>query len=1345
MHEATKQTPSGLRPGFTPLGMWAFSIGTSIGWGSFIVTCNTYLLKSGILGTIFGLLAGAAVIFVITWNLQYMIRSSPDAGGIYTFEKRVGSKDLGFLAFWFVLLTYLAILWANITSVPLFARFFLGDTFQFGFHYHIFGYEVWFGEALLAICAVVLVGLVCTLSVRLSNHIVMIAALIFAAAFTACAVFAIVKHDSGLSYQPMYTEGSGAFAQIVRIAAISPWAFIGFENISHFSEEYSFPLKKVRRILIWSVVITTLLYIFVSLLSISAYPPEYAGWLDYIRDMGNLDGIKAVPAFYAAEHYLGKTGIVVLLLALFSVIMTSLFGNMMALSRLLFAAGRDGDAPKALASLNKRGVPHKAIFAIVAVSAAIPFLGRTAIGWIVDVTTLGATIIYALISHAVFLHARKSKRKTEMRTGVAGMVLMAVFVLLLLIPGLLPFDAMETESYVLFIVWSVLGLVYFHVLIRRDKNRTHGHRFVVWIVLLMLVLFASMMWVSRATESAADNAVQQIFEYHENHPSDGSAEAEAARSEFLQSQAERISRTNTLYTVVSLGLFLLSIGIMMNNYRETKQLDEQLTAVKKRTATDSLTGVRNKYAFSLAKVHLNEHIEQQDAPPFALVVCDINGLKDVNDTSGHQAGDRYICKACKVICEHFKHSQVYRIGGDEFTVLCQGQDYENIDALLSEMNTVNDAHQNIDDVQIAFGMARYENDENTEAVFERADRLMYRHKAALKEETPQSEMHKTTTERSRDLYQFDETLKQAYESSPLSFVYYQNINDHAVPILASDGFCRNTGMSRDHVLDWLQNSLFARMHPDDVGVVSQVSDDFLHKRSPYDIIFRCILSAGSPDIKQDPYVYIHGIGKWQTMPDGTELAVITYANLSATEKSTQEKLELYALMRKDRFYTDPLTGLPNLNYLREFGHEKLDSMRAQGNTPHIIYMDIYSMQSYNNQYGLKEGDRLLCLTADTLVKHFPKALVTRASDDHFVVLTRIDDKKELQKRLYAVNADIRSQANGNTSGMRSGVCPVKGQTTLMEALDYAKQALKRIENDMNREVAFFSSELNEQYMQARYILENFENALEQGWIKVYYHGLYRVTSQKVAAFEALARWEDPQRGIILPSDFIPVLLKYHQLYKLDLYMFEQVCREVIVRDENNLPLVPISVNFSRQDFLHADVVGEMNRLYEKYDLARYVDKSCFIVEITEQDLTLGEQSVIEQLALIRSNGYRLWLDDFGSGYSAINVFSHFEFDLIKYDMELLKHLDEHDGMNRLILEELVSLARKLGIHTLIEGLETDEHLAFVKDIGCELVQGFYYHKPESLETILTDIHNGRQVKPCETPEERDAFNQKWFE
>ena len=569
-----------LKSGFTPLGIWGFSIGTSIGWGSFIVTCNAYLQKAGALGTVFGLLLGMGIILVITWNLQYMIRRNPDAGGIYTFERKFVGRDYGFLAGWFVLLTYLAVFWANITSVPLFARFFLGSTFQFGFRYTIFGYEVFLGEALLSILAVVLTALLCLRGCRLSNRIMSIAALIFTAGFTFCAVFALLRHDLSLSYAPLYIEGSDALGQIVRIAAISPWAFIGFENIAHFSEEYAFPVRRVRRILIWSVAVTTLLYLFVSLLSISAYPPEYDSWLAYIQDMGNLSGIRAVPAFYAAHHYLGQAGVTILLLSLFSVILTSLIGNMMALSRLLYAAGREGEASGKLAALNPKGVPKNAVLAVAALSGLIPFLGRTAIGWIVDVTTLGATLLYGMISHAVYRHAREARNRPAQWTGILGLILMGIFILLLLIPGLLPFHAIETESYALFIVWAILGLAYYHSLIRRDRERGYGQSVVVWIILLVMMLFASMMWVSRETENAAWQAVQRIYEYHQTHPGYDSGQDTGERAAFLEEQAGQVSSTNILYSVVSLSIFVISMTIILSNYRKTREMSLRLTAAE---------------------------------------------------------------------------------------------------------------------------------------------------------------------------------------------------------------------------------------------------------------------------------------------------------------------------------------------------------------------------------------------------------------------------------------------------------------------------------------------------------------------------------------------------------------------------------------------------------------------------------------------------------------------------------------------------------------------------------------------------------------------------------------------
>ena len=221
---------------------------------------------------------------------------------------------------------------------------------------------------------------------------------------------------------PVFVSDRGAFSQVVKIACISPWAFIGFESISHGAEEFSFKKTAIYRVLVTAVISTTLLYVSVMLLSVSAYPPEYANWMDYIRDLNQLSGIKGLPAFYAANYYLGNLGVTMLMVSLLCLIFTSLIGNITALSRLFYALGKDDILPRRFGQLNRHGVPGTAILLVAGVSSLIPFVGRTAIGWIVDVTTLGATLIYGYISTATMRLASKREDRHERITGTAGLV-----------------------------------------------------------------------------------------------------------------------------------------------------------------------------------------------------------------------------------------------------------------------------------------------------------------------------------------------------------------------------------------------------------------------------------------------------------------------------------------------------------------------------------------------------------------------------------------------------------------------------------------------------------------------------------------------------------------------------------------------------------------------------------------------------------------------------------------------------------------------------------------------------------------------------------------------------------
>ncbi len=582
------------------------------------------------------------------------------------------------------------------------------------------------------------------------------------------------------------------------------------------------------------------------------------------------------------------------------------------------------------------------------------------------------------------------------------------------------------------------------------------------------------------------------------------------------------------------------------------------------------------------------------------------------------------------------------------------------------------------------------------------------------------------------MYQFSDEFRKAYELMTVPLVIHQFENEKVVPLLVSDGFCHLTGLNRKRALEMMGASTYNRVHPDDAGKVAKVSDDFAHHLGNYDQLVRCR--------HEDGYHLLHVIGYWQTMPDGTELAFLTYTDVSESKKVIENSALKYLLYQQDQFYKDPLTGLPNINYMHEFADERVSAIRAEGKTPVLIYSDVVSMQFYNNQYGLTEGDELILLIARKLQKYFPDALLSRWADDHFVLLDAYVDEANLAQRLIAVNNEIREEAYGNTSGIQAGVCVFNQNTLGNDAVDHAKNALKRIGSDLNTIYRLYSQLADDHYWGERYIVQNLDLALQEGWIKVFYQGIGRVKTDRTACFEALARWNDPNRGTISPGEFIPVLEKYHLLYKLDLYMVEQVCREIPLRAEAGLPLLPVSVNFAAQDFYYRDIPEEIEALYLRYNMDKYVSRNCFIVEITERDIATASERFQSQLRRLREMGYQLWLDDFGSGYSSLNVFSRFEIDLIKFDMALIQDLDSRGGLNRKIIKAMIDIAHGMQIHTLAEGIETPEQRQFLRDVGCELSQGFLYRRPESLNAILFKIANGMIQPSTETPEEREQFS-----
>jgi EAL domain-containing protein (putative c-di-GMP-specific phosphodiesterase class I) len=275
------------------------------------------------------------------------------------------------------------------------------------------------------------------------------------------------------------------------------------------------------------------------------------------------------------------------------------------------------------------------------------------------------------------------------------------------------------------------------------------------------------------------------------------------------------------------------------------------------------------------------------------------------------------------------------------------------------------------------------------------------------------------------------------------------------------------------------------------------------------------------------------------------------------------------------------------------------------------------------------------------------------------------------------------------------------------ACDKAKMVCDLTRGSYVSAFAYFDEGLQQKAARRTYIIENLDRALEEGWVQAYYQPIARAADGKVCDEEALVSWVDPALGVISPAEIIPVLEEAHLIHKLDLSIVDRVLEDVVRKAEAGHDPIHVSVNLSRMDIDECDVVEEIRRRVDEAG----VDRSMLNVEITESVVGRDFEYMKEQVNRFRDLGFRVWMDDFGSGYSSLDVLQQFDFDLIKFDMFFARQLFSSDK-SRIILTEMMRMVSNLGIDTLAEGIETKEQLTFFDEIGCNKLQGFYYGKPE---------------------------------
>lgn len=247
---------------------------------------------------------------------------------------------------------------------------------------------------------------------------------------------------------------------------------------------------------------------------------------------------------------------------------------------------------------------------------------------------------------------------------------------------------------------------------------------------------------------------------------------------------------------------------------------------------------------------------------------------------------------------------------------------------------------------------------------------------------------------------------------------------------------------------------------------------------------------------------------------------------------------------------------------------------------------------------------------------------------------------------------------------------------------------------------------------AEYIVNHIDEAIENKYIKVFAQPVVRTLTQKVCGFEALSRWDDPVYGLISPGIFIPALEKVDMVYKLDSYVVKELCVYFKKMIAENMPIIPASFNLSRQDFDHCDICN----VIEENVVANRVPRDLIHVEITESLIGKDQEYMKQKVDELHELGYEVWMDDFGSEYSSLNVLKDFDFDVLKIDIKFVK--GKFNDKTKKIIRSIVDMSKHIGVYSLAEGVENKEQFDFFREIGCDKIQGFYFGKP----VIIDDLY-----------------------
>ena len=717
----------------------------------------------------------------------------------------------------------------------------------------------------------------------------------------------------------------------------------------------------------------------------------------------------------------------------------------------------------------------------------------------------------------------------------------------------------------------------------------------------------------------------------------------------------------------------------------TRKIEDENRQLQRISLTDALTGIRNRMA-------LRQDYEAYRGKEVTVMMLDLDDFKILNDTHGHEEGDRVIRETGGLLAKTFGEDHCYRYGGDEFLViapdLSEKEFQEKLDAMTQAKETIDKT--GILGFSVGYVRASVSDANRLLCLIAEADERMYQVKRDKKRTPAVSGGPRTKPAE----YTVDEMKAYLAEMS----------QKYALARLVDPIECRILELRDDGKIS-MNESCYGIWNAEQKCINCSSA-----------IACRTGCRQEKAEHFQDSDYFIQSNPVTLKLPDGSVFSAV--AELVSVEKAEHRNLNNRAAenvgSRAAHYlaHHDSMTNVLNADAFSELAREMLS--KDQERAWVMVSANIMNFRLVNTLFGIVKGNEVLVRTASALreISEAAQGLCGRMGGDQFSLL--------LPASAYREEA-LRNAARGLAEVFNSGLyqfCLHFGVYRIEDIhmpvsvmCGRANSALHTIRDDLTRTVAYCTPEIMAGILLEQKIISGFEAALANGDFKMYLQPLVRENGNVVGA-EALSRWYWPDGTVMMPVTFVEVLERAGLIHKLDMYMWEQAVKRLSAWKGTDKRDLSISVNMSAKDFYSIDVYETLTSLIEKYD----VDNRLLRLEITETALLVEPDTSDSVVSRLRKRGFLVEIDDFGKGYSSLSLLKNIQADVLKIDMGFLQEIKDKKR-SRIILESVINMAGSLGMDVITEGVETEQQLKALSSMGCGYFQGFYFSQPLPVDTF----------------------------